>query len=125
MLTKFSAEVRAYAVAVIALVLMVVVPLYGCVRRRLDGARLLQAVTIFFALTMLVFAVHRASGVSIAFAFFVWVSIYGVMVVAQMWAFAADTFNLKSGQRLFPVIMLGANLGALVGAKWRSLPWPR
>ena len=33
------------------------------------------------------------------------------MITAQFWAFA-DTFNLKSGQRLFPVIMMGANLGA-------------
>jgi AAA family ATP:ADP antiporter len=117
MLTKFSAEVRAYAVAVIALVLMFVVPLYSAVRRRFDGARLLQAVTIFFALCMIAFVLVAYSGVNIAFAFFVWVSIYGVMVVAQFWAFAADSFNLKSGQRLFPVIMLGANFGALVGAQ--------
>jgi len=57
------------------------------------------------------------AGLPIAFPFFIWVSIFGVMVIAQLWAFAADSFNLKSGQRLFPVIMLGANLGALAGAK--------
>ena len=67
------------------------------------------------------FALAAYSGASIAFVFFVWVSIYGVMVVAQLWAFAADTFNLKSGQRLFPVIMVGANVGALVGAKTAQL----
>ena len=39
------------------------------------------------------------------------------MVVSQMWAFAADSFNVRSGQRLFVVIMLGANLGALAGSK--------
>lgn len=121
MLTKFSAETRSYAVALIALVLMVVVPLYGWVRRRLDGARLLRAVTIFFVVTMPLFAFLASAGVSIAFAFFVWVSIYGVMVVSQMWAFAADSFNVKSGQRLFVVIMLGANLGALTGAKLTQL----
>jgi AAA family ATP:ADP antiporter len=43
------------------------------------------------------------------------------MVVSQLWAFAADTFNLKSGQRLFPVIMVGANVGALAGAKTAQL----
>ena len=43
------------------------------------------------------------------------------MVVSQMWAFAADSFNVKSGQRLFVVIMLGANLGALAGAKLTQL----
>ncbi len=121
MLAKFSAEVRAYAVAVTALILMLLVPVYGAVRRRYDGARLLGAVTIFFASNMLVFAAAAGSGMSIAFAFFVWASIFGVMVVAQLWAFAADSFNLKSGQRLFPVIMVGANVGALAGAKTAQL----
>jgi AAA family ATP:ADP antiporter len=121
MLTKFTAEVRAYAVAVTAVVLMLLVPLYGAVRRRLDGARLLRAVTVFFAANMLLFAAAAWSGVSIAFVFFVWASIYGVMVVSQLWAFAADTFNVKSGQRLFPVIMVGANVGALAGAKTAQL----
>jgi AAA family ATP:ADP antiporter len=121
MLAKFTAEVRSYAVAVTALVLMVLVPVYGIVRRHLDGERLLGAITVFFASNMLVFAVLAGGGVSIAFAFFVWVSVFGLMVVAQLWAFAADSFNLKSGQRLFPVIMVGANLGALAGAKTAQL----
>lgn len=121
MLTRYSAEVRAYAVALIALILMLLVPAYGAVRRRLDGERLLRAVTVFFAANLLVFAAAAWSGLSIAFPFYVWVSIFGVMVVAQLWAFAADSFNLKSGQRLFPVIMVGANVGALTGAKSAQL----
>jgi ATP:ADP antiporter, AAA family len=120
-LTEFSAEVRAYGVAVIALVLMFVVPAYSAVRRRLDGARLLQAVTVFFAVNMLGFAAAAYFGISTSFTFYVWVSIFGVMIIAQFWAFAADTFNLKSGQRLFPVIMMGANLGALAGAKFAQM----
>ena len=122
-LTDFSAEVRAYGVAVIALVLMFVVPAYGAVRRRLDGARLLQAVTLFFALNMLGFAAAAYFGISTSFTFFVWVSIFGVMITAQFWAFAADTFNLKSGQRLFP----GDHDGRQPGRRWpgRSLPRSR
>jgi AAA family ATP:ADP antiporter len=121
MLTKFPAEVRAYAVALIALILMLLVPAYAAVRRRMDGERLLRAVTAFFAANLLLFWAAAVAGLSIAFSFFVWVSIFGVVVVAQLWAFAADSFNLKSGQRLFPVIMLGANLGALAGAKSAQL----
>ena len=117
MLTSFSAEVRAYAVALIALLLMLLVPMYAAVRRRLDGERLLRAVTAFFAANLLLFWAAAVAGLPIAFPFFIWVSIFGVMVIAQLWAFAADSFNLKSGQRLFPVIMVGANLGALAGAK--------
>ena len=100
---------------------MFLVPAYGAVRRRLDGARLLQAVTVFFAVNMLGFAAAAYFGISTSFTFFVWVSIFGVMIIAQFWAFAADTFNLKSGQRLFPVIMMGANLGGLAGAKFAAV----
>ena len=121
MLTKFSAETRSYVVALMALVLMLVVPLYGWVRRHLDGARLLRAVTIFFVATLPLFAVLAHFQVPIAIAFYIWCGIYGVMVVSQMWAFAADSFNIKTGQRLFVVIMLGANLGALAGAKLTQL----
>jgi ATP:ADP antiporter, AAA family len=121
MLSKFSAETRSYAVAAMALVLMIAVPLYGRLRRSMDGAQLLRAVTLFFAVTLPVFAVLFHNGVPIAFAFYVWVSIYGVMVVAQLWAYAADSFNVRSGQRLFIVIMLGANMGALAGAKFTGL----
>ena len=121
MLAKFSAETRAYAVAVMALVLMIVVPLYGRLRHHLDGAQLLRAVTLFFVVTLPMFALLAHYHISIAFPFFIWVGIYGVMVVSQMWAFAADSFNVRSGQRLFVVIMLGANLGALAGSKLTEL----
>ncbi len=117
MLVKFSAESRAYAVAIMALVLMLIVPLYGRLRHHLDGARLLRAVTLFFVATLPLFAVLNHYQIPIALAFFIWVGIYGVMVVSQMWVFAADSFNVRSGQRLFVVIMLGANVGALAGAK--------
>jgi AAA family ATP:ADP antiporter len=121
MLAKFSAETRAYAVAAMALVLMIVVPLYGRLRHHLDGAHLLRAVTIFFLVTLPLFALLAHYQVPIAFPFFIWVGIYGLMVVSQMWAFAADSFNIRSGQRLFVVIMLGANLGALAGSKFTQL----
>jgi AAA family ATP:ADP antiporter len=121
MLVKFSAETRAYAVAAMALILMIVVPLYGRLRHHLHGEHLLRAVTLFFVVTLPVFALLSHYQVPIAFPFFIWVGIYGLLVVSQMWAFAADSFNVRSGQRLFVVIMLGANLGALAGSKFTQL----
>jgi AAA family ATP:ADP antiporter len=120
-LTRFSAETRSYIVALMALILMLVVPLYGWVRRHLDGAQLLRAVTIFFVISAPLFAALAHFHVPIAIVFFIWVGIYGVMVVSQMWAYAADSFNVRTGQRLFVVIVLGGNLGALAGAKLTQL----
>lgn len=120
-LTKFSAETKSYVVALMALILMFVVPLYALVRRHLDGARLLRVVTLFFTATLPYFALLHYFGISFEIVFYIWAGIYGIMVVAQMWAFAADSFNVKTGQRLFVVIALGANLGALAGAKLTQL----
>src|SRR5262249_12565401 len=121
LLSQFSAQVRAYAVAIIAVLLMFIVPAYSLVRRRLDGARLLRAVVIFFAINLVIFAALARYGAGIGLPFFIWTAIFAVMVPSQFWAFAADTFNLKSGQRLFPMIMIGGNLGALAGAKCAQL----
>ena len=55
------------------------------------------------------------AGVDIGFIYYVWVGVFGVTIVAQFWAHAADTFSVDSGQRLFPIIMAGATLGGLAG----------
>ena len=57
MLAKFLAETRAYAVALMAVVLMVAVPLYDQPRHHLEGAQLLRAVTLLFVVTLPLFAV--------------------------------------------------------------------
>ncbi|MCW5571558.1 MAG: hypothetical protein KIT37_00845 [Steroidobacteraceae bacterium] len=123
LLAGAAAEVRSYAVAANGVVLMLLVPLYSAVRRRIDGLRLVRFVSVFFALNILAFAVSYPFRTSKWFGivFFIWVSVYGLMVIAQFWALAANSFNTRSGQRLFPAIMLGATLGALAGAQITDL----
>jgi len=111
-------------VALIALLLMLLVPMYTAVRRASTASGCSGQSPRSSRATCCCSGPPQR-GPAIAFPFFVWVSIFGVMVIAQLWAFAADSFNLKSGQRLFPVIMLGANLGALAGQSRRSWPCPR
>ena len=48
--------------------------------------------------------------------YFLWVGIFNVMVIAQFWAFAADLYTPRQGERLFPLIGLGSSLGAWLGA---------
>jgi AAA family ATP:ADP antiporter len=38
------------------------------------------------------------------------------MIVAQFWAFANDLYTEEAGKRLFPMIMVGQNIGALLGS---------
>lgn len=48
-------------------------------------------------------------------AFFVWVSVFNLFVVAVFWSFMADLFDAEQAHRLFPVIALGGAIGAIVG----------
>ena len=110
-----SAALKSYATAVVALVLLVFVPLYGVVFRRATKNRIVCGTTIFFVASLGAFYAACRAGVDIGFIYYVWVGVFGVTIVAQFWAHAADTFSVDSGQRLFPVIMAGATLGGLAG----------
>ena len=110
-----TAELKSYAQAATALVLLVLLPLYGMVFRRTECRQLVKWVTVFFAATLLVFYALGRAGVDIGFAYYVWMGVFGVTMIAQFWAHAAHTYGVESGTRLFPVIMAGATLGALVG----------
>jgi AAA family ATP:ADP antiporter len=115
LLATAPAQMKSYAYATVALLLLLIVPLYGIVFRRTSKQQLSRWVTGFFLVNLVVFYWLIHIEMDIGFAYYVWVGIFGVMIPAQFWAYAADTFNVRSGQRLFPVIMAGASAGGLVG----------
>jgi ATP:ADP antiporter, AAA family len=121
MLTEHSAEVRAYAVGATALVLLFTVPVYGLLFRHTRKITLVQWITLFFVVNTAMFWALAKAGVEVGFFYFVWVGIFGIMAPAQFWAFAADSVNVKTGQRLFPLIMVGATAGAVAGAQLARL----
>src|SRR5213075_354964 len=49
-------------------------------------------------------------------AFFLWVGVFNVMVISQLWAFANDLYTKRQGERLFPLLGFGSSLGAWAGA---------
>ena len=115
LLVDASAEMKSYAYAMIAALLIVIIPAYGWVFRRTRRSQLTRFVTGFFVINLGVLYLFGVAGFDVGFSYFVWVGIVGLMLPAQFWAYAADTYNVKSGQRLFPVIMAGATLGGLLG----------
>ena len=120
-LVEGTPEVRAYAVGAVALTLIFLIPLYKLLFDHLDRKRdksaILRWVMSFFIANLLAFAAFGALGIPIGVAFFVWVGVFSVMLLAQFWAFSADLFNLKTGQRLFAVLAIGCALGAWIGSQ--------
>jgi len=116
-LTHGGAELRSYAVGVQALLLILIIPIYGALIRQADPCRIYRRVNAFFAFNLIIFFVLGQAGIRFGFVFFVWASIFGVMAVTQFWAFATDLFNTGAGQRLFGVIATGVSAGAWAGAR--------
>ena len=120
-LTEHDALTASYAIAAQALLLFFIVPVYGVLFRAGGKTYLIRWITLFFAANIGIFYLMGNAGMDIAFFYYIFVGIFGVLMIAQFWAFAADCFNVKSGQRLFPVIMIGASAGALAGAQITKL----
>ena len=115
-LTEGGATVKAYSSAGQAALLMLLVPLYGLVAARVNRLKLVAGLTLFFASHLLVFQFLGFAGARIGVAFFIWAGIFNVFVISQFWAFANDIYTESQGKRLFPMIGVGASLGALLGA---------
>ena len=124
LLTGMPAEVKSYAYAVTALLLFFIIPLYGLVFRHTGKRQLTRYITAFFVANLLIFYLMGRAGLDIGFSYYVWVGIFSVMITAQFWAFAADSYNVKSGQRLFPLIMIGATLGSLAAPALSGILFP-
>jgi AAA family ATP:ADP antiporter len=115
-LSEGGAEVKSYSSAGQALLLLVLVPAYGAFASKVNRERLVTWVTLFFVANVLLFAAAYQAGLHIGVAYFLWVGIFNVMVIAQFWAFANDLFSPAQGKRIFPLIGVGASLGAWVGS---------
>jgi len=111
-----GAEVKSYALAAQAALLLAIVPLYGALARHMNRRRLINVVTLFFIACPPVFHALIGAGVNVAIAYFLWLGIFSLMVIAQFWAFCNDIYTTDAGKRLFALIAFGASCGAVAGA---------
>ncbi|HZS39253.1 MAG TPA: translocase, partial [Polyangia bacterium] len=117
-LSTGGAEVKSYAAGLQALVLMAFVPAYGWLTRRVGRRGLIVGLTGFFFVNLQAFYVGLRLGAPfVGVAFFVWVGIFSLSVVAQFWSVANDLYSQGEGERLFPIIAFGATLGSPIGAR--------
>ncbi len=112
-----AAEVKTYAAAGQALVLMAFVPAYSWFASKVDRIKLLYGVTLFFVLNILGFALAVDSGLPfIGVAFYVWVGFFSLSIIAQFWSYANDIYTKDEGNRIFPIVALGMTAGSPAGA---------
>jgi AAA family ATP:ADP antiporter len=115
-LSEGGAEVKSYSSAGQAVLLLFLVPAYSAFASRVSRVQLVTWVSLFFASNILLFVVVATAHMRIGIAFFLWLGVYNVMVVAQFWAYANDVYTPEQGKRLFPLVGVGSSLGALAGS---------
>ncbi|HEX5110129.1 MAG TPA: Npt1/Npt2 family nucleotide transporter [Vicinamibacterales bacterium] len=115
-LSEGGAVVKSYSAAGQALLLLGIVPLYGAFASSVNRLRLICGVTLFFASHLIIFYLLGSAGFRVGIAFYLWIGIFNMMMPAQFWAFANDLFSTERGRRLFPIVGMGASLGAVLGA---------
>lgn len=114
-------EVKAYSTFGQALVLIFAVSMYARLAARWERRRLISVVTLFFAANLPLFWLLQPGVLapSIPFAgvaFYLWVGVFNVFIVAMFWSFAADYYTDEDGRRLIPLVAVGATAGAAVGS---------
>ncbi|MXO60887.1 MFS transporter [Altererythrobacter salegens] len=98
--------------------MLVVVPLYGWLSRKLPRRLLLYATYGFSAAVMTGFAFSLwadPDNVWVARAFYIWLSVFNQFVISIAWSFLADVFDPAQAKRLFGQVAAGASLGGLTG----------
>ncbi len=111
-------EIKAYLPAVMMLLLLGVVPLYGRLASSVSRIQLLNLTTLFVVATLVLFWIWGSStgvGTAIGLSFYVYLGIVNVFLIAQFWSFANDIYSEADGKRLFAIIAIGQSLGAVVG----------
>jgi ATP:ADP antiporter, AAA family len=120
-LSESGAAAASYTSAGMALLLLFFVPAYGAFASRVNRVWLVCGVTLFFASHLLIFYLIGQSGIHIGIAFYLWIGVFNMVAVAQFWAFANDLYSTDRGKRLFPILGMGANLGAFFGAGFATI----
>lgn len=120
-LSEGGAEIKSYAAAGQALLLVVLVPAYGYLASRVNRIKLINGTSLFFISNLVAFYLLAQLRIPLGVVFFLWVGIFNLFIIAQFWSFANDIYSEEQGKRLFAIVAFGGSLGAVLGPKVASI----
>lgn len=96
---------------------VLVFPIFGWVVRHVPRRYVLVSVYSFFILNLAFFgfALSGKPSVPMAAAFFIWLSVFNLLVVSLFWSNASDAFSADDAKRFYGYIAAGGTAGALTG----------
>jgi len=121
-LHKFSAMTLPYVYIGIAAVIGFIVAAYIRISSRISQTWLISGSLLFFvANLLLLWWVVRVEWTPAPWIFYVWTSIFGIIITTQVWTVANSVLDLRQAKRVFPLVssggILGGAAGGLIGAR--------
>lgn len=117
-------EIKAYLPAVMAVLLVGIVPAYGKLASQVDRLTLIKRTMSMVSLGLVGFFIWGSLsgvGTAIGLSFYIFLGIVNVFLIAQFWSYANDIYDENQGKRLFAIIAVGQSLGAVLGPKIAKL----
>jgi AAA family ATP:ADP antiporter len=101
---------------VVAGVVLVVVGLYNQIIRQLDSRRFTLYLQGLVALNILIFWwLMWRTDLRLSVSFYIWASVYNVLMVSVFWSLTNDIFDAARGRKLYGVIGGGGIVGGIAG----------
>jgi len=121
-LHKFSALELPYVYITIGIVIGFVVAIYIRLAAKVSQVWLISGCLLFFLLNIIAFWLAlRSQWAPAPWIFYVWTSVFGIIITTQVWTVANSVLDLRQARRVFPVVsyggILGGGGGGLIG--WR------
>lgn len=115
-LHKFSAMSLPYVYIGIGVLIGFIVVVYLRLAARVEQVWLISGSLLFFILNiLLLWWAVRADWKPAPWIFYVWTSIFGIIVTTQVWTVANSVLDLRQAKRIFPLVSSGGILGGAVG----------
>ncbi len=120
--TEYVPLVKMLSVVIIVPVVMIYSKLVDTFPRHI----VLYILSVFYAITAIAFAIlilNPVTGIAntvtdpsrvLGWAFYIYVETFGTIMAALFWAFVSDTTSPESAKRGYPVIVMGAQMGAVI-----------
>jgi len=121
-LVEFGAGQLPYVFILTALIIVPITSLYSRASNYLKLGRLINYTNVILIFCLLGLRYLMTMQLSwVPYLFYIWVSIYGVLVTAQFWVLANAVYTATQAKRLFSLLGFGAILGAWTGGEITSI----
>ncbi|HSJ24900.1 MAG TPA: Npt1/Npt2 family nucleotide transporter [Longimicrobiales bacterium] len=105
-----------YKVYLVSAVVVLFVPIFNQLAKRLPWRTLFAAVAMFFAANLVLFRLlYEPGSAAFGLAFYGWYDLFAAALVTQFFMATQFYFNARSAKRAYPLVIAGGSIGATLG----------